>query len=383
MRAFVIVLIVFWVLAPESNAQTPADPKATTRTTNLFENLKIISKQGFMLGHQDDQAYGVGWKAQPGRSDVLETAGSYPAVHGWDIGKRLFYDFNIDTVRFDHMVWWMKDASRRGGINTISWHLDNLTTGGDSWDKSNSVRDILPGGNKHLLFIQELDLLAILLDELKSSFAKIPVIFRPWHEHNGDWFWWGKGNCSEEEYIELFRFTVEYLRDKKKIHHLLYAFSPDRSQWKLNESAKLNYFYGYPGDDYVDIIGLDDYGDVGRQGGPNSVSEQRELLLQSLSLITEIAREKNKVAALTETGLEGVTQSDWFTRVLLNPILEHDSQIDIAWVLVWRNDNTTHHYAPYRGHKSVPDFKVFEQNNKTFFEKDLKNPYKRNKALKQ
>jgi len=279
------------------------------------------------------------------------------------------------------MVDWMKDVYKRRGINAISWHLDNLTSGGDSWDKTSSVADILPGGIKHQEFVQELDLLADMLNRLKSGFSKIPVIFRPWHEHNGGWFWWGKGNCSEEEYIKLFQFTVTYLRDQKKVHHVLYAFSPDRSPWKLDESAKQNYFYGYPGDDFVDIIGLDDYGDVGRTGGPNTPEVQKAMLIQSLTIITEIAEEKQKVAALTETGLEGVTQTDWFTDILLNPILEHDNQIDIAWILLWRNANTTHHYAPYSGHTSVPDFQIFEKSRHTFFEKDLKNPYKRNKAL--
>jgi mannan endo-1,4-beta-mannosidase len=382
MRVLLIFLVCSLGFVPETMAQTPADPRATGKTTRLYHNLKIISQQGFMLGHQDDQAYGVGWKAEPGRSDVLETAGSYPAVHGWDIGKRLIYDFNIDTVNFDDMVLWMKEAYKRGGINTISWHLDNLTSGGNSWDRTSSVKDILPGGSKHQSFVQELDLLATMLGRLKQGFSRIPVIFRPWHEHNGGWFWWGKGNCTEQEYVQLFRFTVEYLRDQKKIHHLLYAFSPDRSQWNLNDSARENYFYGYPGDDYVDIIGLDNYGDVGRSGGPDSPELQRERFITSLKLITEIAREKDKVAALTETGLEGVSQPDWFTRVILEPIMEHDEEIDIAWVLMWRNANTGHHYAPYSGHASEPDFRVFEKNPATLFEKDLWKPYNRNKAIK-
>ena len=382
MRYFLVLVVCYLWIQHDMIGQTPADPKATKKTTRLYENLKIISQQGFMLGHQDDQAYGVGWRAEPGRSDVLETVGSFPAVHGWDIGKRLIFDFNIDTVDFDDMVFWMIEAYKRGGINTVSWHLDNLTTGGDSWDRTSSVKDLLPGGSKHLLFMQELDLLAILLGELKKGYSKIPVIFRPWHEHNGGWFWWGKGNCTEQEYIQLFRFTVEYLRDVKKIHHLLYAFSPDRSQWNLDQQAKANYFYGYPGDDYVDIIGIDNYGDVGRQGGPNSPEVQRENFVNSLKLITEIAREKNKVAALTETGLEGVTNHQWFTEIILNPIAENDAEIDIAWALMWRNANTTHHYAPYPGHASVPDFQQFEEHTTTIFEKDLRNPYKRNKALK-
>lgn len=341
----------------------------------------MISTKGVMFGHQDDQAYGVGWKAENGRSDVLEVSGSYPAVHGWDVGKRLTNETNIDDVRFSNMKKWIVDAYSRGGINTLSWHLDNLSTDGDSWDKTPSVADILPGGLRHEAFLEQLDYLAEMLNDLKKGFSKIPIVFRPWHEHNGDWFWWGKGNCTEEEYIALYRFTVDYLKDEKGIHHLLYAFSPDRSRLFLDESAEENYLYGYPGDDYVDIIGIDNYGDVGRVGGPDTPEMQAAYFKESLKLITKIAKDRNKVAALTETGLEGVTNPKWFTDILLKPLDSSKDEIQIAWVLVWRNANTTHHYAPYKGHASEPDFKEFDAHEMTYFERDLKNPYKTGKIL--
>lgn len=372
----------FLLLGLSLSAQTPIDQKATKKTQNLLANLHEISSQGFMFGHQDDQAYGVGWKDEEGRSDVKETAGSFPAVHGWDVGSRLDRESNLDNIRFSNMKTWIKKAYKMGTINTLSWHLDNLTTGTNSWDKTPSVADILPGGSKHAEFVEQLDLLAEMLEGMRTTFTRIPIVFRPWHEHNGDWFWWGKGNCTEAEYIALFQFTVDYLKNEKNIHHLLYAFSPDRSRLRLDTIPEQNYLYGYPGDEYVDIIGIDNYGDVGRIGGPNTPEQQQENFIQSLKLITKIAREKGKVAALTETGLEGVTKPDWFTEIILNPIKANDQEIDIAWVLVWRNANTTHHYAPYAGHPSVPDFQKFDEDPLTYFEKDMNNPYKRGKALK-
>ncbi|RED97933.1 glycoside hydrolase family 26 protein [Marinoscillum furvescens] len=374
-------LFALTILIQQTLAQTPIDLDATRETKSLLLNLHHIAKEGFMFGHQDDLAYGVKWKAEKKRSDVKETVGTYPAVIGWDLGSRMDLDANLDDVRFQNMKRWIKQSYRMGSITTISWHLDNLSTGGNSWDKTPSVSDLLPGGSKHEEFKQQLNLVAAWLDQLRVGwFKRIPVIFRPWHEHNGDWFWWGKGNCSEEEYIELYRFTVDYLKNEKDIHHLLYAFSPDRSRWKMDSLAKSTYFYGYPGDEYVDIIGLDNYGDVGRIGGSDSPELQRKYFIESLELITEIARERGKVAALSETGLEGVTNEKWFTDVLLDPILAND--IAIAWVLVWRNANTTHHYAPYPSHPSVADFIKFEEHEKTFFERDMNNPYKSGKALK-
>ena len=363
-------LLIIAVLATSTVfAQTPIDKSASKKTRYLLGNLKRVSDLGVMFGHQDDQAYGVGWRNEDNRSDVLQTVGQYPAVHGWDLGKRLDHEMNIDSVNFENMRKWIMAAYKRGGVNTVSWHLDNLTSGGDSWDRTSSVSDILPGGSKHSDFNNQLDLLA----DFFKSVSKAPIVFRPWHEHNGSWFWWGKNNCTEQEYIQLYRYTVTYLRDQKKVHNLLYAFSPDRSAWNIDgNDAKTNYFYGYPGDDYVDVIGLDDYADVGRLGGPHSAQEQADYYEKALILISEIADEKDKVAALTETGLEGITNPKWFTEVLYKPIQENTRDIRLAWVLVWRNSTTKHHYAPYPGHPSVPDFVEFESIHQTIFEKDLK-----------
>jgi mannan endo-1,4-beta-mannosidase len=60
----------------------------------------------------------------------------------------------------------------------------------------------------------------------------------------------------------LWQFTVHYLRDTKKLHNLIYVFSPDRSRWNLDD-APVDYLYAYPGDDYVDVLGIDNYRDVG------------------------------------------------------------------------------------------------------------------------
>jgi mannan endo-1,4-beta-mannosidase len=64
-----------------------ADPYATAETRALFVNLGRLSQDHVLFGHHDDLAYGVQWRDEPGRSDVLETAGAYPAVYGWDVAR--------------------------------------------------------------------------------------------------------------------------------------------------------------------------------------------------------------------------------------------------------------------------------------------------------
>ena len=87
-----------------------------------------------------------------------------------------------------------------------------------------------------------------------------------------------------------------------------------------------------------------------------------------------------KIAAMTETGQEGVTNTEWFTQVILNP-LKANPDIKLAYFMVWRNANVKHHYAPYPGHASASDFIEFYNDPYTLFEKDIQNMYQSNKPL--
>ncbi|MBR9998555.1 MAG: beta-mannosidase [Cyclobacteriaceae bacterium] len=340
------------------------DKKATRKTRALFLNLKNMAGQGILVGHQDDLAYGVGWKDQADRSDIKDVTGDYPAVFGWDISKLGQREFNIDTVDFEKMKEWIKQGFRWGGVATIGWHMDNPVTGGDSWDKTPAVFSILPGGIHHETYKSKLDLFAEFLDDLKVGlWTKIPIIFRPFHEHTGNWFWWGRGNTTAEEYKMLWKFTVEYLRDKKGIHHLLYAYSTDVF------NSEEDYLEFYPGDDYVDIIAYDDYRNI-------RSAEARTEFVQRLKMLVCIARERNKIAALSETGLEKIPVNDWYTEVLLKGIMEDDETRQIAYVLLWRNANPGHHYAPFAGHSSEGDFLEFYRDPFTLFIKDLPDMYR-------
>lgn len=357
-------------------AQQLLDRKATKQTRALYVNLFHVAQHGILFGHQDGDAYGVRWQAESGRSDVKEVVGDYPAIHGWDIGL-IGKPANLDGVNFALMRENIINNYARGGINTISWHLQNPITGGGSWDTTRAVQAILPGGTHHAQYVAELDKVADFFSSCTSGNVHVPIIFRPFHEHNGSWFWWGKDHCSEQEYIQLWRFTVNYLKNTRKLHQLIYAFSPDRSRMDLDH-ARQSYLYAYPGDAYVDVIGLDNYMDVGISWNQKSPAQQQHDLITVLRTISQLANEKMKVAAFTETGLEGVTNADWFTEVILKP-LKANPDIKLAYFMVWRNANEKHHYAPYPGHAAASDFKKFYQDPYTLFEGDLKHIYTQQK----
>jgi mannan endo-1,4-beta-mannosidase len=342
----------------------PCDSLATTETKALYKNLKELAKTKVLFGHQDDLAYGVKWWDQPGRSDVKETSGSYPAIYGWEIGN-IAGDRNLDSVSFTKMKEWIREGYERGGVITISWHEHNPATGGSAWDTSGrAVSHILPGGIYHEQWKQKLDLLADFMLSLKGKNGElIPVIFRPYHELTGSWFWWGKDLCTIEEFIKLWQFTKDYLASVKNVHNLLYAYSTD-----VFDSEEY-YLERYPGDKYVDVLGFDDYRTV-------SNLESADKTINELHLITDISERLNKIPAWTETGLASIPVTDWWTGTILNRIKTDSLTCRIAWVLVWRNARPDHHYAPYAGHPSAADFKKFRDDECIVFEDELPELYK-------
>jgi len=338
------------------------DSLATTETIALFKNLQELSKTKVLFGHQDDLAYGINWWAEAGRSDVKEVCGDYPAIYGWDLGD-IHQQANLDGVDFNQMKAWIKEAYSRGGINTISLHLDNPVTAGNSWDNTPAVKAILPNRNQHAAYLKTLDLIANFLKALKTDAGiQIPIIFRPYHEHNHTWSWWGRNSCTTDEYNALWQMTVEYFRDKHQIHHLLYAISPQEAN---SETA---YFARYPGDDYVDIFGLDYY----KLYNKSFVSD----LGKSLHLIATLAENRGKISALTEVGVERVPDPNWWTEYLLAALKYSEQSKKTAWALVWRNASKDHHFAPYQGHKSVPDFLKFYRDQLMIFENELPDMYR-------
>lgn len=336
----------------------------------LYKRIDSLAQKGIMIGHQDALAYGLGWWNVPDGSDMYRVSGEFPAVYGWDLGD-IHLDRNLDSVSFQDMKNWMIDVHENGGINSISFHLDNPVNGNSSWDTSKIVSTILPGGIHHAAFTKHLDHTATFLKDLKDKNGQmVPVIFRPWHEHNGNWFWWGKGNATEKEYIDLYRFTVTYFENTHHIHHLLYAFSPDRSRI-ADPASKEEYLYGYPGDEYVDLLGLDDYRDVYVSPIDSLNKKGIASLTKALEMVTDLAAEKHKLSALSETGSEAINDAKWFTERILGPIASSEKAKRIAYVLFWRNARENHHYMAYPGHKTVANFKTFVDDPLTLTLKDI------------
>ena len=216
---------------PGKKEQTTIEKATTTRTPEtetLLANLKKAPDKGIMFGHHDDTVYGIGWEGEEGRSDVKDVCGDYPAVISFDLGEvELGGPKNLDKVAFDTLRKEILKQYQRDGMVSLSWHARNPKTGGDAWDVSDTtvVKSILPGGENHAKFAGWLSSVAEFLNSLQTpEGTKIPVLFRPWHEHTGSWFWWGEKLCTADEYKTLWRMTVDSLR-VHGVDNALYAYS--------------------------------------------------------------------------------------------------------------------------------------------------------------
>ena len=170
---------------------------------------------------------------------VHDVTGKYPAIKGFD-----FIQASLnDSVVKGTIEWW-----KAGGIPTIMWHMGAPGIG-EGYENSKKEIDIdkcfEKGTPEYDSFRTELKTKADLLERLQQ--ANIPVLWRPFHELNGNWFWWGKQ--GPERFVRLWRFMFDYFNGEKGLDNLIwvlgYTGQPD-ANW-------------YPGAAYVDIAGADSY----------------------------------------------------------------------------------------------------------------------------
>lgn len=361
-----------------------ADSGRTQRTETLLTNLKQLGDSSvYLFGHHDDTVYGIGWEADYGndstihqRSDVKSVCNDYPALLSFDLGHiELGDERNLDGVPFQRIRQEIIAHYDRGGMVTLSWHLDNPVSGGSSWVadsladiETKTVAAILEGGKQHDVFLTWLDRVADFIKSLETPYGvRVPVLFRPWHEHTGNWFWWGQQHCTADEYKALWKLTAERLAEKNVVN-VLYAYSPGTEP----DGDETKYMERYPGDDIIDLMGLDCYC-FAPEADSTQIAQYAATLDKNLDMVCRIAKQHGKAAALTETGYECIKTDNWWTQTL-EPVLDRHP---ISYVLVWRNahNRPNHYFAPYPGQQSTSDFIRFYNAKQSLFLSDINGLY--------
>ena len=184
----------------------------------------------------------------------------------------------------------------------------------------------------------------------------IPVIFRPWHENNGVWFWWGNTHCTPEEYRALYFLTQDYISNVQcPMSNIQWSYSPNLDGAMTEEK----FLQWYPGDERIDLIGLDAY----QWGTEEDFVRQTRA---DLDFLCAFGKQHHKPVALTECGFINVPDPTWWDRVLL-PIL---ADYPLTYALVWRNAEKEH-FGPVPNTEAAEHFRNFYNSKHTLFLQDI------------
>ena len=239
------------LFAQQHNTVTP---NASPETINLLQYIYSISGNHILTGQHSVPLFGS--LRLPA---VQKSINRYPAVFGQDFG--FSEPGTWDGINYRQQI--VDEAIRRyseGFIITLMWHavrpieeepvdFRQSIQGELSDDEWTDL--ITPGTEINERWKSQVDVIAFFLKQLKN--AGVPVLWRPYHEMNGGWFWWGQ-KTGDDGYKKLYRMLFDRIVNFHKLNNLIWVFNSNEVK-----SGVDSYETYYPGDDYVDILATDVY----------------------------------------------------------------------------------------------------------------------------
>lgn len=255
-------------------SQSLINPNASPEAINLYNYLKETFGNKVLTGAMANYSTGI-----EEATWMYQQTGKWPALAGFDF---INYTRNWNWVNYSALVNNAKSWWNNNGIVSILWHWRDPSYVTDQYHTDYTSFDISKIENtaskEYSEMIRDIDMVAIYLKQLND--AGVPVLWRPLHEASGKWFWWGAKGAS---YCKiLWRLMHDRLVNYHGLNNLIWVWTSD-----ANADAKV----WYPGDDYVDIIGMDIY------AGENNHNSQ----YYSFDRVKEMS-EGRKIIALTECG---------------------------------------------------------------------------------
>lgn len=315
------------------------DSDATYKTKSLYFNLKRVQESDqFLFGQEFFNSFRYSSGSAHGdeqSSDSKTITGAHPAVLGSDFHYYLEKDATERSYHTEAVKW----AYQQGYVITFDWHLSARgrtsyvcsSSGSTPAAPPNLARNIANGNTNgdRDWYLGELDkVIDIINNDLVVGDDTIPIVFRPLHEMNGNWFWWGVcSGLSDAEYKSFYQLTVDYVKERTR--SVLFCWSPN-TPFGMNR---------YPGDEYVDVIGVDAY--------EVSVSDLRT----QVGAVVDQALTRDKVAVFSETGDRNAdaTAALYWKNIVLPGIMSdpNGKAKNIAWVLTWINASWSEPYVPH------------------------------------
>lgn len=254
------------------------NPNATDNAKRLFSYMCDCYGSYILSGQYCDTGAN-GWE----NLKIAEnTGGKYPAILGLDLGyySQTGIDHGAEVKTTEQAIaYWEK-----GGIVTLCWHWlapEKYITG--TWYSAFRPEEVrmnltamLNGQDEEGLALLKKDIANIAEQLQIMQDAGVPVLWRPLHEASGGWFWWGAE--GPETYKQLYILLYETLTQEYGLNNLIWVWNGQDAQW-------------YPGDEYVDIVGIDIY------AGERVYTSQIDQFLLNHSYA-----QGNKMVVLSENG---------------------------------------------------------------------------------
>lgn len=290
----------------------------------------------------------IGEEAIPYVSDALthfkNGTGTLPGMVGIDLTP---YGMDLKTETpemWSRQLCEIVEFCQSGGILCISSHFTNPSgnipeglwqhpRGRLGYDDSRegynkAFRDLVTKGTEYnTAFQSELDIIGKFLKAVKDN--GVPVLYRPLHEMNGYWFWWNVGQNSfcvdAENFTNLWKYIYNYLTCDLGLDNMLWVYAPDISSKEANSGPDtyeglqaMHVMYCYPGDEYVDIGGVDWY-----------TSGKGKLEITHMDSYKDVERGTGKICAITETGARFGASATWLKKKYPDVYPETLSQEDV------------------------------------------------------
>ncbi|MGG4218403.1 glycosyl hydrolase [Paenibacillus jamilae] len=227
----------------------PVNSDASTQARELYNYLLSISGKKTVTGQHD-------YLESPDElsNKIQKISQAYVGLHGYEMGAISGQSDTVEAAQRKNVVDSAIRWSRSGGIVTMTFH-EALPGRPLTWanvqakvSQAEFNKYVTPGTTQYNLLIADLDKVAVSLKQLRD--AGVPVLWRPYHEMNGDWFWWGNKN----NFNQLWNIMYDRFVNTHQLNNLLWVWSPNAPN-----SYTVPYTPKYPGDDKVDILAVDIY----------------------------------------------------------------------------------------------------------------------------
>jgi mannan endo-1,4-beta-mannosidase len=236
------------------------NPDATPEAKALLKYLYSISGKHTVIGQHN--FIGV---QELSTASAAQRLGKTPALYGTDWGFSKAGDIDSIYAR-DMAVKELIKQHRNGSIIAICWHEvrptadEPVTFRGSPSSIQGKFSDaeweqlLTPGSDINKKWCAQVDVIAGYLKQLQD--ARVPVLWRPVHEMNGQWFWWG-GRVGDRGTRQLYRMMYDRLVNVHHLNNLIWVWNCDRPN-----PPSLQFVDCFPGQQYMDVLALDCYATV-------------------------------------------------------------------------------------------------------------------------